>query len=424
MSTRSAVSTAMLAGALTTALAAMASAAPMTEDAGQAGDGCRHGEVLRRRARRAERLRRRPGHHLPGHLDGRLPGQRLEVRRRRHLRHDGAAGRPHGLAGAARPATSPRRGYCREGQPEMHQDNRDRSPHAGGSPLPGTPRGRPGRHELQARAPCRDPRRSRRTGGFFEVHAENYMGAGGPPHAALARIREEHAVSLHGVCMSIGGPQPLDRDHLRRFAALVERYEPALVSEHLAWSTHATTFFNDLLPLPYTAATLAHVSDHIAEVQDAIRRPILLENPSTYVVFPEFDARRDRVPARGGPAQRLRPPARRGERIRLRHQPRLRRARLPGGLSARTCRRDPSRRPQGAGGRRRRAAADRQPRRAGARPGLGALRERHCRGRAGADAGRMGQRGSGLAGAEGGSRPRRRRSSTATCRPAGVHALR
>jgi uncharacterized protein (UPF0276 family) len=123
--------------------------------------------------------------------------------------------------------------------------------------------------------------------GFFEVHAENYMGAGGPPHAALARLRRDHPVSLHGVCMSIGGPAPLDRGHLQRFAGLVERYEPALVSEHLAWSTHATTFFNDLLPLPYTPATLAHVVEHIGEVQEAIRRPILLENPSTYLVFPE-----------------------------------------------------------------------------------------------------------------------------------------
>jgi uncharacterized protein len=123
--------------------------------------------------------------------------------------------------------------------------------------------------------------------GFFEVHAENYMGAGGPPHAALARIRQDHPVSLHGVCMSIGGPQPLDRAHLGRFAALVERYEPALVSEHLAWSTHTTTFYNDLLPLPYTPATLARVADHISEVQDAIGRPILLENPSTYLVFRE-----------------------------------------------------------------------------------------------------------------------------------------
>jgi len=123
--------------------------------------------------------------------------------------------------------------------------------------------------------------------GFFEVHAENYMGAGGPPHAALARIRQDHPLSLHGVCMSIGGPQQLDRTHLARFAALVERYQPALVSEHLAWSTHTTTFYNDLLPLPYTPATLARVADHIDEVQAAIGRPILLENPSTYLVFKE-----------------------------------------------------------------------------------------------------------------------------------------
>jgi hypothetical protein len=123
--------------------------------------------------------------------------------------------------------------------------------------------------------------------GFFEIHAENYMGAGGPAHHVLEQIRRDHPVSLHGVAMSIGGPQPLDRNHLDRFCALVERYEPALVSEHLAWSTHETTYFNDLLPLPYNEATLRRVSEHIDEVQQAIRRPILLENPSTYVIFRE-----------------------------------------------------------------------------------------------------------------------------------------
>ncbi len=121
--------------------------------------------------------------------------------------------------------------------------------------------------------------------GFFEIHAENYMGAGGPPHDALTRIRRDHPVSLHGVSMSIGGPQALDQDHLGRFKALVDRYEPALVSEHLAWSTHETTYYNDLLPLPYTPATLARVAAHIAEVQEAIGGPILLENPSTYLLF-------------------------------------------------------------------------------------------------------------------------------------------
>ena len=123
--------------------------------------------------------------------------------------------------------------------------------------------------------------------GYFEVHAENYMGAGGPPHQALARIRRDYPVSLHGVCMSIGGPQSLDKTHLGRFKSLVDRYEPALVSEHLAWSTHNTTYFNDLLPLPYTPATLARTADHIDQVQEMIGRPILLENPSTYVVFPQ-----------------------------------------------------------------------------------------------------------------------------------------
>src|SRR5207253_2950604 len=123
--------------------------------------------------------------------------------------------------------------------------------------------------------------------GFFEVHAENYMGAGGPSHQALERIRSDYPVSLHGVCMSIGGPQPLDLAHLARFRALIDRYEPALVSEHLAWSTHETTYFNDLLPLPYTQTTLSRVGAHIDQVQNAIGRPILLENPSTYVAFCE-----------------------------------------------------------------------------------------------------------------------------------------
>ncbi|MCP3712150.1 DUF692 domain-containing protein [Paraburkholderia sp. CNPSo 3274] len=121
--------------------------------------------------------------------------------------------------------------------------------------------------------------------GFFEVHAENYMGAGGAPHRALSAIRERYPVSLHGVCMSIGGPDRLDAGHLVRFSELVARYEPALVSEHLAWSSHGGTFFNDLLPLPYTKATLDKVCEHIDQVQEAIGRSMLLENPSTYVAF-------------------------------------------------------------------------------------------------------------------------------------------
>ncbi|WP_421859225.1 DUF692 domain-containing protein [Oricola sp.] len=121
--------------------------------------------------------------------------------------------------------------------------------------------------------------------GFLEVHAENYMGDGGFPHRALERVRQDYPVSLHGVCMSIGGPEPLSTDHLARFKALVERYEPGLISEHLAWSTHDDVFMNDLLPLPYTDETLAHVCEHVDRMQSFIGRQMLLENPSTYVVF-------------------------------------------------------------------------------------------------------------------------------------------
>ena len=120
---------------------------------------------------------------------------------------------------------------------------------------------------------------------FFEIHAENYMGAGGMPHAALTRIRQNHAVSLHGVAMNIGGPDSLDLEHLQRFAGLVERYLPFMVSEHLAWSTHDNIYFNDLLPVPYTDETLGRIVSHVGQVQDAIKRPMLLENPSSYIQF-------------------------------------------------------------------------------------------------------------------------------------------
>jgi uncharacterized protein (UPF0276 family) len=121
--------------------------------------------------------------------------------------------------------------------------------------------------------------------GFFEVHAENYMGAGGPPHRYLTAISELYPLSLHGVGLSIGGKRPLDRKHLGRLRELLGRYQPALFSEHLAWSTHEAGFFHDLLPLPYTKETLAHVSDHIDEVQTTLGRQMLLENPSTYLAF-------------------------------------------------------------------------------------------------------------------------------------------
>lgn len=123
--------------------------------------------------------------------------------------------------------------------------------------------------------------------GFFEVHAENYMGEGGPPHRYLSAICENYPLSLHGVGLSIGGEQPLDRDHLDRLRALVERYQPASFSEHLAWSSHDEGYLNDLLPVPYTSQTLDRVVAHVDQVQQALGRRMLLENPSTYVLFEE-----------------------------------------------------------------------------------------------------------------------------------------
>jgi len=131
----------------------------------------------------------------------------------------------------------------------------------------------------------RDILEARPAVGWFEVHPENYMGAGGPPHRYLEAVRERYPLSLHGVGLSIGGAQPLDTAHLARLAALVRRYQPGLFSEHLAWSTHATGFLNDLLPLPYNESTLAHVASHVSQAQESLGRTMLLENPATYLRF-------------------------------------------------------------------------------------------------------------------------------------------
>ena len=121
--------------------------------------------------------------------------------------------------------------------------------------------------------------------GFFEVHAENYMVAGGPFHHYLGLIRAQYPLSLHGVGLSIGGEGPLDREHLARLATLIERYQPQSFSEHLAWSSHGPVFLNDLLPLAYDACTLERVCAHVDQVQSTLKRPMLLENPSTYLQF-------------------------------------------------------------------------------------------------------------------------------------------
>ena len=121
--------------------------------------------------------------------------------------------------------------------------------------------------------------------GFVEIHAENYMGAGGPPHAQLRALCDRYALSVHGVGLSIGSAQPIDREHLARLKTLCDRYRPASFSEHLAWSSHGGAFLNDLLPLPYTQEMLNRIVGHIDLVQAVLSRQMLLENPSTYVAF-------------------------------------------------------------------------------------------------------------------------------------------
>lgn len=123
--------------------------------------------------------------------------------------------------------------------------------------------------------------------GWLEIHAENYMGDGGRPLAQLRHLAAQFPISVHGVGLSIGGADALDRDHLARLRHLCDWLNPASFSEHLAWSTHDGTYLNDLLPLPYTDATLARVCDHVDQVQAALGRRMLLENPSSYLAFAE-----------------------------------------------------------------------------------------------------------------------------------------
>ena len=122
---------------------------------------------------------------------------------------------------------------------------------------------------------------------WFEVHSENYFADGGPALNTLHRIRANYPLSLHGVGMSLGSTDPLDRDHLGKLKRLIARVDPAQVSEHLCWSSVGGRHFNDLLPLPYTDEALDHVCARIARVQDLLAREIAVENVSAYVTFPD-----------------------------------------------------------------------------------------------------------------------------------------
>ncbi len=124
-------------------------------------------------------------------------------------------------------------------------------------------------------------------GGWFEIHAENYMADGGPSHTMLEKIRRDFPISCHGVGLSIGAARPLDANHLKRLRKFCDRYQPDAFSEHLAWSSHNVGFLNDLLPLPYTEDTLNIVSSHVDQVQQELDRKMFLENPSSYLSFEE-----------------------------------------------------------------------------------------------------------------------------------------
>jgi hypothetical protein len=119
---------------------------------------------------------------------------------------------------------------------------------------------------------------------WFEIHAENFMG-GGPAVRALAQLRQDYPLAVHGVGLSLGSADGLDVHHLGRLKRLVERLEPVLVSEHLAWSMAGGTYLNHLLPLPYTEETLEIVCRHVEQVQTVLGRRLLVENPSNYLRF-------------------------------------------------------------------------------------------------------------------------------------------
>lgn len=121
--------------------------------------------------------------------------------------------------------------------------------------------------------------------GWLEVHSENYFGGGGQPHALLERLRADYPLSVHGVGLGLGSVDPIDPNHLRRLAALIARYQPGLVSEHLCWSAAGGRHLNDLLPLPYTEGALAHVSERVTRTQEFLGRQLLIENISSYLRF-------------------------------------------------------------------------------------------------------------------------------------------
>lgn len=124
---------------------------------------------------------------------------------------------------------------------------------------------------------------------WLEVHSENYFGEGGAPHYYLEQVRRDYPLSLHGVGLSLGSADALNRTHLGKLKALIQRYEPGLVSDHLSWSSVDGDYLNDLLPLPYLEETLCHVTERVMQTQEFLGREILIENPSSYLQYRHSD---------------------------------------------------------------------------------------------------------------------------------------
>jgi uncharacterized protein (UPF0276 family) len=135
------------------------------------------------------------------------------------------------------------------------------------------------RHPHHAEVIASEPRAA-----WLEVHTENFLGGGSAPRL-LETLRHDYAVSLHGVGLSLGTADGLDREHLARVAALVRRVEPCFVSEHVSWSVSGGVYLNDLLPLPYTPEALAVLCRNVDAMQEALGGKVLMENPSTYLQF-------------------------------------------------------------------------------------------------------------------------------------------
>ncbi|OCX74589.1 hypothetical protein A6M27_02200 [Acidithiobacillus thiooxidans] len=120
---------------------------------------------------------------------------------------------------------------------------------------------------------------------WVEAHSENLFAAGGLAHRVMHQVRNHYPVSLHGVGLSLGSADPLNKEHLQQLQQVISRYEPGLVSEHLCWVSSEGRYLHDLLPIPYTEGMLQHVSDRIDQVQNVLQRQILIENVSAYLHF-------------------------------------------------------------------------------------------------------------------------------------------